>query len=156
MTGPFFSSAAADAEALLPAQPGQRYQALQLHRQGGLGAVWLARDTLLGRDIALKTIRPDRAATREMTARLIQEARVRGKLEHPSIVPLSARVPASGGEERWAGVAALTGPRYVMRFVTGRTLSETATDYARKRAAGEATPMDLATLLDAFINVCRA
>ena len=43
-------------------QTGRRYQTVKLHRSGGLGAVWLTHDALLGRDVALKGIRPDRAA----------------------------------------------------------------------------------------------
>jgi tetratricopeptide (TPR) repeat protein len=43
-----------------------------------------------------------------------------------------------------------------MRFVSGRTLTESAADYHRKRVAGTATRLDLAGLLDAFVSVCRA
>jgi serine/threonine-protein kinase len=153
MTGPYTQSVTSNENDLMPTQPGQRYQALRLYRQGGLGSVWLARDTLLGRDVALKTIRSDRPATGEMAARFVAEARVTGRLEHPSIVPLYDLVPAGDSA---TGAAVHAGPRYVMRFVTGRTLSEAAADYARKRHEGEATRMDLAGLLDAFINVCRA
>jgi serine/threonine protein kinase len=137
---------------LTAALSGPRYQTRQLHRQGGLGAVWLARDTLLGRDVALKSIRPDRDATPEDMARFIHEARVTSQLEHPCIVPLYDWLPgdaAAGGSEPH-------GPRYVMRFVSGRTLSETAADYHKKRVAGIATRLDLANLLDAFVAVCRA
>ena len=126
-----------------PAATG-RYRVLRLHKAGGLGQVWLARDTAVGRDVALKTLRPERAAAESARSRFIREARVTGQLEHPSIVPLYDL----------AGNAA--DPFYVMRFISGRTLAEAAADYHKRRAAGTTGPLDLNTLLDAFINVCRA
>jgi tRNA A-37 threonylcarbamoyl transferase component Bud32/tetratricopeptide (TPR) repeat protein len=128
-----------------PAAPGNgRYQVIRHHRTGGLGQVWLARDTVVGREVALKTLRPDRASGPDVRARFVREARVTGQLEHPGIVPLYDLV----GDEDDAF--------YVMRFVSGRTLAEATADYHRRRAAGEATPLDLADLLDAFVAVCRA
>ena len=47
-------------------------------------------------------------------------------------------------------------PFYTMRFVEGRTLSETVESYHKKRATGEAGPLDLRALLSAFIGVCNA
>src|SRR5262245_15770108 len=143
MTRAFRSSDESNSDAWIPALAGERYEARRLHRQGGLGAVWFAHDRLLGRDVALKTIRPDRVATREALARFIQEARVTGQLGHPSIVPLYDLVSSDGSPPSAIdGAAPPAGPRYVMRFVTGRTLTEAAADYHRKRASGQATRMD--------------
>jgi serine/threonine protein kinase len=150
-TGPYLLSDIIGSDSQVAALPCQRYQAQRLHRQGGLGAVWLARDTVLGRDVAMKSIRPDRAATPEQLARFTQEARVTSRLEHPSIVPVYDLIP--GDAEAGTPV---NGPRYVMRFVSGRTLTESVADYHRKRVAGAATRLDLAGLLDAFVSVCRA
>src|SRR5262249_40127455 len=47
-------------------------------------------------------------------------------------------------------------PFYTMRFVKGRTLTEAAHAYHQDRAAGTATPLDLLTLLQAFVAVCQA
>jgi eukaryotic-like serine/threonine-protein kinase len=155
-TGPYVPSDTLAEDSSDTARPGPRYQPRRLHRQGGLGAVWLARDTLLGRDVALKSIRPDRAATPEQVARFTHEARVTSRLEHPSIVPLYDWIPDGGEAGAPEDGSAPHGPRYVMRFISGRTLTETAADYHRKRAAGTATRLDLASLLDAFVSVCRA
>jgi eukaryotic-like serine/threonine-protein kinase len=125
---------------------GGRYEPIRLHRTGGLGQVWLARDAIVGREVALKTLRPDRTATSETAARFVREARMTGVLEHPGIVPLYDLAEGSLG----------SGPWYVMRFVAGRTLAEAGAEYHQRRRAGTARPLDLAGLLDAFVAVCRA
>jgi serine/threonine-protein kinase len=127
-----------------PPAVGGRYQVEGLHRAGGLGRVWRAKDATLGREVALKDLRPDRAEDPRVRARFVEEARITGQLEHPCIVPLYDLIDGPAG------------PCYTMRFVAGRTLAEAARDYHAKRTAGTATPLDLAALLDAFVAVCRA
>src|SRR5215216_4902699 len=59
---------------------GTRYEILGELGRGGMGIVYLARDTALDREVALKIVdRPSGAAT---------EARIIAKLEHPGIVPV--------------------------------------------------------------------
>jgi hypothetical protein len=65
-----------------------RYTLSQLHATGGIGQVWLARDASLGRDVALKELRPERADNPLAWARFLKEAQVTGQLEHPGIVPI--------------------------------------------------------------------
>jgi serine/threonine-protein kinase len=123
-----------------------RYVLTQLHAQGGLGRVWLARDQSLGRDVALKELRPEGADRPTLWARFLEEAQVTGQLEHPGIVPVYelARRPDDGQ------------PFYAMRFVRGHTLSAAIKAYHEKRQAGTATPLDLRGLLNAFVAVCNA
>jgi serine/threonine-protein kinase len=123
-----------------------RYALTRLHATGGIGRVWLAHDDALGRDVALKELRPERAAVPAVTARFLQEARVTGQLEHPGVVPIYevGRRPDDQA------------PFYTMRFVRGRTLAEATAAYHRRRAHGEAGPLELRDLLGAFVGVCNA
>lgn len=131
---------------LPPAPPGGRYVPLRLYASGGLGSVWVTRDTVVGRDVALKTIRPDRRVGSAEEAGFVREAQLTGRLEHPCVVPVYDLPPTRPG----------AGPCYVMRFVAGRTLAQATAAYHTARAAGPADPLALAALLDAVVTVARA
>ncbi len=55
---------------------------------GGMGEVWRARDTRLGREVALKFLPPDFAADPERHARFEREAKLLASLNHPNIAVL--------------------------------------------------------------------
>jgi serine/threonine protein kinase len=122
-----------------------RYSLLHLHAQGGIGQVWRARDSELGRVVALKELRPEMVQHPDLRARFLEEARVTGQLEHPGIVPVYEL--AQHPENRQ--------PFYVMRFVKGRTLSQAIQEFHLKRAGSTARPIDLLDLLNAFVAVCN-
>src|SRR5438067_12056815 len=67
-----------------------RYEIVRELGKGAMGIVYLAKDPLIGRLVALKTIRPSAHAddedTREFQARFVREAQAAGILNHPSIV----------------------------------------------------------------------
>lgn len=124
----------------------QRYAMKRMHARGGIGQVWLAHDGDLGRDVALKELRPDRTDQPATRARFVEEAKITGQLEHPGIVPVYELVrPTDGGE-----------PFYTMRFVAGRTLTQAIKSYHQKRVSGEAGPLELRQLLEDFVGVCNA
>ncbi len=125
------------------AESRERYSLTHLHAKGGMGQVWLARDTSLGRQIALKELRPDQAANSIVCSRFLYEAKITAQLEHPGIVPV---YEVGEGEL----------PYYTMRFVQGRTLSEAIRAYHKQQAARESKSVGMVELLTAFVGVCHA
>ncbi len=79
---------------------------------GGMGEVYRARDTKLGRDVALKVLPASMANDAERMARFQREAQVLASLNHPNIAAIY-------GLEDSSGVHAL-----VMELVEGPTLAE--------------------------------
>ena len=69
-----------------------RYSVERLLGQGGMGRVWLARDTVLGRRVAIKVLRDDLAlppsVRDELLVRMGHEARAAAAVSHPNIVTL--------------------------------------------------------------------
>jgi serine/threonine-protein kinase len=91
--------------------------------EGGMGEVWRATDTKLGRDVALKILPTSLARDPERLARLEREAKVLASLNHPNIAQIY------GIEDR----------ALVMELVEGETLRgplppDTALEYARQIA----------------------
>jgi len=84
---------ARDLKVLSALSPGEhesrdRYTLTHLHAKGGMGRVWLARDGALGRQIALKDLRPEQADNSVLCSRFLYEAKITAQLEHPGIVPV--------------------------------------------------------------------
>ncbi len=67
---------------------GTRFLILRPYAKGGLGEVFIARDTELNRDVALKEIQDQFADDSRYRARFEFEAEITGGLEHPGIVPV--------------------------------------------------------------------
>ncbi|MBG0561506.1 serine/threonine-protein kinase [Actinoplanes aureus] len=74
----------------MPHEPGEllagRYRLDDRIASGGMGDVWLATDTVLGRRVAVKTLRADRAVDPQFQTRFEHEARAMAALHHPGIV----------------------------------------------------------------------
>src|SRR5262252_5421375 len=62
------------------------YELLTPLGAGGMGEVWRARDSKLGREVALKILSPELAENRDRRRRFEQEARAASSLNHPNIV----------------------------------------------------------------------
>jgi serine/threonine protein kinase len=126
--------------------PRERYTLTRLHAQGGIGRVWLARDADLGREVALKEVRPERSQSPSLWTRFLLEAKITGQLEHPAIVPVYELGKRSDDQQ----------PFYTMRFIRGRTLSEVVEAHHQRRKKGETNSLELRALLGAFLAVCNA
>ncbi|MBN2800614.1 MAG: protein kinase [Deltaproteobacteria bacterium] len=71
-----------------PAVTPERYELLRPLGTGGMGEVWLAHDAWLGRQIALKLVRSDLAASPAITGSFLREARINASLAFPGVVPV--------------------------------------------------------------------
>jgi hypothetical protein len=74
----------------IPREPIGHYRVLSVIGQGGMGVVYLAEDTRLGRTVALKAVRPEFAGDETRKARLRREARAAAALVHPNIATVYA------------------------------------------------------------------
>ncbi len=89
---------------------GGRYEILHLLGEGGMGAVYKARDRELDRPVALKLIRPELASNPSMLARFKQELLLSRQVTHKNVI----RIYDLGDAD---GVKFIT-----MEFVEGRDL----------------------------------
>ena len=81
--------------------PGSRLDAYEIVARlgtGGMGEVWVARDTSLGRKVALKVLPPGLTADPLRVARFEQEARAASALSHPNVCHIYALGHTSDGE----------------------------------------------------------
>jgi serine/threonine protein kinase len=83
---------------------------------GGMGEVYRARDTRLGRDVAIKILAAELSTNRDRMARFEQEARSASSLNHPNIITIY-------------DIGSMDSTSYIaMEWVDGRTLREISKD----------------------------
>jgi WD40 repeat protein len=139
----------------LPHQPkkqhaANRFRVIRPHAKGGLGEVFLARDTELNREVALKEIQERFAKNEDSRSRFMLEAEVTGGLEHPGIVPVYGLGQYADGR-----------PFYAMRFIKGDSLREAIDRFHAKHRGSKAFAtgeigVEFRQLLGRFIDVCQA
>ncbi len=104
-----------------------RYKLTSLLGEGGMGAVFNARDLTLQRDVAIKIMHPHLSRQPSFRERFLQEARTAAHLDHPSIVQVY-----DFGQERTPEGASLL--FIVMEFIQGDNLRQMLDDLkARER-----------------------
>jgi serine/threonine protein kinase len=127
---------------------GQRFRVLRPHARGGLGAIFVALDAELHREVALKQILDAHADDEASRQRFLVEAEITGGLEHPGIVPVYGLGTYGDGR-----------PYYAMRFIRGDSLKE-AIEHFHADAGLRTDPgrrsLELRKLLRRFTDVCNA
>ena len=113
------------------------YHVVDLVGAGGMGEVYRARDSKLGRDVAIKVLPHALASDADRLARLEREARMLAALNHPHIASIY------GLEESDAG------PALVLEFVEGPTLADRLTTGPFLVAEALAIARQIADALDA-------
>jgi len=94
---------------------------------GGMGVVYRARDTRLGRDVAIKVLPRAFSTDADRIARFEREARMLASLNHPHIATIHGIEDANGS------------PAIVMELVDGETLADRL---SRLRAKGRTLPLE--------------
>ena len=126
----------------------RRFHRLRLLAKGGLGAVFIAHDSELNREVALKEIQARHSDDLNSRARFLLEAEITGSLEHPGIVPIYGLGQYPDGR-----------PYYAMRLIHRDTLTGAIGGSTRAdgpaRDPGERA-IALRKLLARFIEVCDA
>ncbi len=89
------------------------YAVLRKLGEGGMGAVYLAEDAMLGRKVALKTMKPELAANKTDRDRFLREARAAAAVEHDNVVPVWGVGEAGDGT-----------PFIAMPFLQGEMLAD--------------------------------
>jgi serine/threonine-protein kinase len=126
-----------------PGAEGLRYRVLRPHARGGLGEVFVAEDTELHREVALKEIQPEHADNPGSRGRFLLEAEVTGRLEHPGIVPVYGLGHYADGR-----------PFYAMRFVKGDNLKHAVDRFHESRKGFDT--VEFRQVLRRFLDVCNA
>jgi Tol biopolymer transport system component/tRNA A-37 threonylcarbamoyl transferase component Bud32 len=122
----------------------RRFDILRLIARGGMGEVYVARDAVLGRDLALKILRQDVTWDANRLERFVQEARAASALNHPHLIAIydiGESAPKRNGVAQGSPVLYIA-----MELVEGQTL----------RKALDAGNLDLKRALEYLVQVADA
>ena len=89
-----------------------KYKVERMVGKGGMGAVFLAHDLTLEREVAIKVLPPDISMDEHIVKRFQQEAKTAARLDHTNIIPIY-RVESEGGLNY-----------FVMKYVAGTSLED--------------------------------
>ena len=118
----------------------------QFHAEGALGRVYLALDTELNREVAIKFMQKRHMHDQARKERFCLEAEITSRLYHPGVVPVHG-----------IGQTEDKRPFYVMQFVHGETLQETIDTYYSKadRWNVHRRNLEFRNLLAHFVSICN-
>jgi serine/threonine protein kinase len=112
-----------------------RYEIVRELGRGAMGVVFKARDPLIGRSVALKTITAGVANNPDLLERFHREAKSAGLLQHPNIVTVYELAESDGS------------PFIAMEYLEGESLEQ---------VISSRLPLPLAQKLGYFVQACRA
>jgi eukaryotic-like serine/threonine-protein kinase len=110
-----------------------RYRPVRLIAVGGMGEIWEADDTLLGRRVAIKVLAEELANDRVAVRRFHREARATAKLDHPNVTRVFDFVDGEA-------------PLLILELLEGQTLAE------RLRRGGALPPVEAARIAAAVAD----
>lgn len=110
------------------------YRLFEKIGEGGMGAVYRAEDTRLGRMVALKFIRPESLGDATTRQRFLREARTIALLDHPNICTIFEI--GQEGNETFLAMSYVDGPSLVSLMHAGRLPVSKAIDIATQIAEG--------------------
>lgn len=125
-----------------------RYVKLRHHADGGQGRVFVALDSELHREVALKECIPEVARNANSQHRLVMEAEITGGLEHPGIVPVYGLGTYTDGR-----------PYYAMKFIRGDSLHTAIQRFHDGTQPAQRVVerrLEFRQLLRRFVDMCNA
>jgi eukaryotic-like serine/threonine-protein kinase len=120
--------------AIVKIQKFGKYEILDELGRGGMGVVYKARDPIIGRLVALKTLVAGSAADPDLLKRFYREAQAAGRLQHPNIITIFDMGEADGT------------PYIAMQFLEGETL---------ERAIAGRQPLSVPQKLSIILQLCK-
>jgi serine/threonine protein kinase/Tfp pilus assembly protein PilF len=123
--------------AVPPIPTAARYDLQAEIARGGMGEVYAARDTVLGRGVAVKTLQARFAGHPRLAHRFLEEAKITGQLQHPGVPPVHDLGTLADGR-----------PFLAMKLVKGHTLADLLKDRPSPAA-------DLPRFVCVFEQVCQ-
>lgn len=124
----------------LPLRSTQRFRTIREVSRGGIGRIEVALDPVIGRKVAIKTLREELKDEDQVALQFGEEAQITGQLEHPNVVPIYDL-----GEDD-------NGQFIVMKLVKGKCLA----DLILEEAARGDQPAALQRLIQIVLKLCDA
>lgn len=121
-----------------------RYNLGEPVAEGSTSTIFTAFDTTLGRDVAIKVMRPESQQQTEHVLRFIREAQITGQIQHPGVLTVYE-----------LGLNDRSQLYYTTCFVEGGTLADVL-DALSTREPGAPERFPLLRLLVAFEKICDA
>jgi Flp pilus assembly protein TadD len=118
-----------------------RYDMQKVFARGGMGEVWRATDTSIGRTVALKRMRKQMKGKEDQ---FFWEGQITGQLEHPGVVPVYELGLDAGGE-----------PYYVMKLLRGKTMLKALEEFHAQPPTWADREVKRLELVQQFLALCQ-